>query len=329
MIIPYREQDHGGFDEEWNPHYGANDWWYITGYLRGEELPDSLYSYQFTVINPRRFKKTLYLLDIAFSDIHTGKHLFKRKVRLTGQKTGIFEGTVTFLPYGLLKRSMNEMLLTTKTTGLELNLNLNMGKGASWHGDNGILVMGLPDDPVQRTVYYSYTNMPTSGKIKLINSSGRWQEFSVMGKSWFDRQWGPFRLSDSDSYWEWFSIRFFDDEEVMLFAFPQHTYYDGTFIDKDRKNRRVRDFKYSYHTLRKRRKLLFSYGWDIVLPGIKEENYRIFPLNEGQYNGGYYEIMASVTNRDGTEVGYCFAELLPGTRQQGKKLNLLDVALYR
>ena len=84
------------------------------------------------------------------------------------------------------------MILTAKVKELEVNLNLNLGKGAFWHGDNGVLVMGLPDDPLQRTVYYSYTNMPTSGSIKFIDDSCHRQEFAVTGKSWFDRQWGPF-----------------------------------------------------------------------------------------------------------------------------------------
>ena len=115
----------------------------------------------------------------------------------------------------------------------------------------------------------------------------------------------------------------------MLFAFPQHPYYDGTFIDKDGKTRRILDYTYSYHKLINRRDLVFSYGWDIVLPGIKDEKYHILPMNEGQYNGGYYEMMSKVTKMDGTEVGYCFVELLPDTRQEGKKFNLLNLLLYR
>jgi len=113
--------------------------------------------------------------------------------------------------------------------------------------------------------------MPTSGSIQFINSSGQRQELTVKGKSWFDKQWGPFHLFDTASYWEWFSIRFFDDEEIMLFAFPQHPYYDGTFIGKDGSTKRLTDYKYSYHTLKQNGKLLFSYGWDITLPGIKDE----------------------------------------------------------
>lgn len=329
MLIPYRETDHGDFNEEWPTHRKSNDWWYITGYLRDIKRPETLYSYQYTVINPKIFGKSIYVLHLAFTDMQTGKHSFVRKVRLNSTGVQVGQNNVNVLPFSSLRKSKNEMVLKAQTETLKISLNLDFGKGAFWHCDRGVLVMGLPGDPVQRTVYYSYTNMPTSGSIIISEETGKWQELAVTGKSWFDRQWGPFRLVDTASFWEWFSIRFFDDEEVMLFAFPQHPYYDGTFIDKYGKTQRLNNYKYSFHSLKQHGSLLFSFGWDINLPGIKEENYRIIPLNEGQYNNGYYEIMALVTRIDGTEVGYCFVELLPGVRQKGKKFTIFDLLFHR
>ena len=325
MLIPYKEKTHGTFDDEWLRHRGVNDWWYVTGYLRDAGRPENLYSYQFTLINPRHFRKAVYVLHLAFTDIQTGKHFFQRNVRLTGKKTTVDQETIAVLPLCRLKKNSGDMILTARTGELALDLVLNLGKGAFWHGDRGVMVMGLPDDPVQRTVYYSYTNMPTSGHIRFTDNTGQPKELTVTGKSWFDRQWGPFHLFNTASYWEWFSIRFFDDDEVMLFAFPQHPYHDGTFIEKDGKNRRLFNYQYSYHRLKQNGKTVFSHGWDINLPGIKDENYRILPMNEEQYNGGYYEIMARVIKTDGTEVGYCFVELLPGVRQDGKKLNSINL----
>lgn len=329
MMIPYREHSHGDFNEEWAAHHRVNDWWYVTGYLRNADRPGNLYSYQFTMFSPRHFGKTFSVLHLGFTDMQTGEHLFEQKVRLTGKNTAIDQDTVSFLPFSRLQKHAQGISLTAKTKGLELVLDLDPGKGAFWHGDNGVMVMGLPDDLRQRTVYYSYPNMPTSGSVKFTDGSGRRYEFAATGKSWFDRQWGPFRMFNAASYWEWFSIRFFDDEEVMLFAFPQHRYYDGTFIDKDRKARRILDYEYSYHRLNHQRNLAFSYGWDIVLPGIKTEKYRVLPMNEGQYNGRYYELIANVTDTEGNEVGYCFAELLPGIRRGAKKFNILRLLMAR
>jgi len=324
MILPYREIDHGAFNEEWEPHRRATDWWYITGYLKDTQRPENLYSYQFTLFNPRHFGKNFYDLNMAFTDIQTGRHFFKNRVKMTGERVKIDRDSVTFHPYAWLQKNEHEMTLMANTNGLEFSLNLGLGKGACWHGDNGVIVMGQPDNPVQRTVYYSYTNMPTSGIVKAAGRSGPRQELEVTGKSWFDRQWGPFHLFNTNYYWEWFSLRFFDDEEVMLFAFPRQRYFEGTYINKDGKSRRVTVYQYSCHGLKYKGKSVFSYGWDIYLPGVKEERYHILPMNDHQYNGGYYEIMTSISDMAGNPVGYCFAELLPGARTTGKKLNLLN-----
>src|SRR4030042_4125109 len=153
MLIPYKEKTHGTFDEEWLPHQRVNDWWYVSGYLRDVEHPENLYSYQFTLINPRHLRKAVYVLHLAFTDIQTHKHFFQRSVRLTGHKTRVDRETVSILPLCELAKKSGEMLLTAQTKTLSLNLALNLGKGAFWHGDNGVLVMGSPDDPVQRTGY--------------------------------------------------------------------------------------------------------------------------------------------------------------------------------
>lgn len=73
---------------------------------------------------------------------------------------------------------------------------MNKGKGAFWHAGNGVLTMGLTDDPQQRTVYYFYPNMLITGKVILPDNLNEKTILNVTGKSWFDRQWSPFRLFD-------------------------------------------------------------------------------------------------------------------------------------
>ena len=96
--------------------------------------------------------------------------------------------------------------------------------------------MGI-DDPGQTTYYWSYTNLAASGKLVLGNV-----ESKVSGKAWFDKQGGTYSIINRWTHWEWFSLRFLDDEEVMLFSFPQDDYRDGTFIDRAGKTRRLTDY---------------------------------------------------------------------------------------
>lgn len=319
--IPYREMDHGDFNAEWPPHRKVSGWWYITGYLTDQENPKHFYSYQYTLLRARIYQLTVTVLQLALTDFKTGQHFFKQKFSFQGRKIFADKNSIQFPPLAHLQRHAEDISLTVKTDEFSLNLNLDHGKGAFWHGDNGVLVMGESDNPIQRTVYYSYTNMPTVGEVILLNSAGEKIALKVTGKSWFDRQWGPYRLTEPATHWEWFSLRFFDDEEVMLFSFPQHPYYDGTYIDKAGNRQLIRNYQYTPKELIEVDGFVFSKGWDLVLPGIKEERYEIRPLMDGQMNLAYFELLAEIINSHNECVGFCFVELLPGVRNPGKNIS--------
>ena len=316
--VPYRQENHGSFEDEFPPHAKGNGWWYVTGYLRDNDKEDQLYSFQFTQMNLRDvfpFLPPVYALQLAVTNMQTGEHLFEKHFSLANMPAYANEEAVAFGSRSLLTRNENGMEFSGKMKNAEMALHFDLGKGASWHGDNGVLIMGLPDDPVQRTMYYSYTNMPTTGEITFIKDNGERTELTVTGKSWFDRQWGPYRLTDPESsFWEWFSLRFFDEEEIMLFSFPQHPYQDGTYIDAAGNTERIENYTYTPTDYVKVEDSCFSFGWDLTMPGIKEEHYRIEPLIDGQYHLAYFELMAKVLNDKDELVGYAFAELLPGVR---------------
>lgn len=107
---------------------------------------------------------------------------------------------MVFAPFTTLSKNEKQFLLSISLEEFELQLTIQKGKEAIWHCDNGILAMGLPDDPKQRTVYYSYTNLPTKGTLTIKDNAGEAATLEVIGKSWFDRQWGPFRLIDEKSH---------------------------------------------------------------------------------------------------------------------------------
>ena len=318
-LIPYRELDHGKFDEEWPPHKKSSGWWYITGYLADKQNPDHLYSYQYTVAQGLVLGKRVYILHMALSDLEDDSHLFKQEARLRrGKNVQATHDKVIYAPYTTLSKDQNQLNLEITTDEFDLNLVLQKGKEAIWHCDNGVLAMGLPNDPKQRTVYYSYTNLPTEGNLIIRDNSGYSRELEVVGKSWFDRQYGPFRLLSRDSHWEWFSFRFFDDEEIMLFYFPQHPYTDGTYIDKKAGTTRLQNYEIKPKDFVKRGGFdyTFSFGWDVIIPGIKEERYELKPLSKGQFNIAYFELLAEILNSKKERVGYCFVELICGARNQ-------------
>jgi predicted secreted hydrolase len=325
VMIPYRQANHGTFDEEWPVQKGVSGWWYITGYFTDPRDPGHLYSYQFTVVKPRVFGFSPWILQLALTDVQAGRHHFMQRMTLSRPAIYVTDDTVNYLSFVHLKREKDCLLLTARTEAFELNLALDKGKGAFWHGDDGVLVMGGAEDPRRRTVYYSYTNMPTSGEVIIHDPQGESRPLQVTGKSWFDRQWGPFGLININTHWEWFSLRFFDDEEVMLFAFPQCPYYDGTYISKDGRRSLVRNYTCIARGFTEASGMQFSMGWDLVMPGIKEQKYEIRPLTDGQLNLAYFELIAGIYNPAGKQVGLCMVELLPGARNPQKKVNFLNL----
>ena len=153
----------------------------------------------------------------------------------------------------------------------------------------------------------SYTNLVASGHLTLEN-----KKYKVTGKAWFDKQGGTYTLTSRWTNWEWFSIRFFDNEEVMLFSFPQDGYQDGTYIDHTGSCQRLNEYVITPLGLTAAGGKKFSFGWTVEMPGVKDGYYTIVPKIDGQLNLFYIELLADIKDRDGRDLGYCVVELLPG-----------------
>jgi predicted secreted hydrolase len=200
------------------------------------------------------------------------------------------------------------------SSGYSLSLEMNATKPAVWHCDDGVLKMGV-DRPNQTTYYWSYTNLKAAGTLVLGS-----EKLQVAGKAWFDRQGGTYNIIDRWTHWEWFSLRFFDDEEVMLFSFPQDDYRDGTFIDKAGASRRLNDYSVTPLGFTEAGGKKFSFGWKLTMKGVKDQEYTIIPKMDGQLNLTYFELLADIKDGRGAVVGYCVVELLPGVYNE--KINV-------
>lgn len=302
--IPYRLHDHLSFEEEWQCHKRISEWWYVTGYFSDET--DKLYSYQFTVIRTPLAIFTPNILMLALTDFSTEKHYYSQKTTLLEREISIDRKTVQYGDAALITKGERGMRLTGSHRDFSLDLELDYGKGAFWHCDNGALRMGV-DEPKETTLYFSYPNMPTKGSITL---GGR--KIAVKGKSWFDKQGGPYSIINRKTHWEWFSLRFFDDEEMMLFTFPQDDYQDGTFIPCEGPAKRLNQYSIKPLDFITINEMKFSSGWSLRVPELKEEEYIIRPLMKGQVNLAYCEQLAGIYNAKEQKVGLCFVELLPG-----------------
>ena len=291
-------------EEEFLSHRNGSEWWYCTGYLNDES--GRLFSFQFTLAKVIVYGVRLHMLMTAVSDVETGKHHYSQQAFFFGRHVTITSDLIGV--EGQAVMSFDDGALGLNITAREYSLSLDMSaaKPPVWHCDNGVLRMGL-DDPKQTTYYWSYTNLQATGTLVLGD-----QEYTVSGKAWFDRQGGTYNIINRWTHWEWFSLRFFDDEEVMLFSFPPSDYQDGTYINREGDRERLSEYRITPLGFTEAGGHRFSLGWKVEMKGVKDKEYTIVPKMDGQLNLTYYELLADVIDNEGRPVGYCIVELLPG-----------------
>lgn len=300
---------HKSFEDEFLTHKKCSEWWYCTGYLEENER---LFTYQFTLANVKIVGIRFMILICAVTDINNQKHyniqkpiFFKNSVITNSEELIVNDIIKVKLSSNEFTRQGN-MTIQMNCPDFTIDVKLKSIKAPVWHCDDGVLQMGIEGEK-ERTYYYSYTNMETEGKLKLKN-----EEFNnLKGKTWFDRQGGTYSLTKPECCWEWFSLRFFDNHETMLFAFPQDNYYDGTYIEKDGTYKRLNDYKITAIEVTEYNNKKFSNKWDLEMNGKK---YKLIPKIDGMFNVFFFELLASIIDEDGKEVGYAFVELLPGVR---------------
>lgn len=304
---------HRSFDEEFLTHKKCSEWWYCTGYL--QDGRGSMFGYQFTLAKITILGIKFHLLICSVTDFQTKKHyntqtpiFFGKGITTTANMLSVGEqAKFTFAPNEHASKGCMNLHMESKAFCLDVQMNAI--KPPVWHCDDGVLQMGILNDPRERTYYYSFTNLASKGRLVLLGK----EYDNLTGKTWFDRQGGTYSLTNPKCNWEWFSLRFFDDSEAMLFAFPQDSYYDGTWIEKDGTYRRLNDYKLDATEVITYEGLKFSNGWNLEMNGRK---YTITPMAEGMFNVSFFELLAQVKDEDGQMVGYCFVELLPGVRNK-------------
>ena len=308
---------HKSFEDEFLTHKKCSEWWYATGYLEDEDK--NLFSFQYTLAKIKVWGVKFHILLTAVTDIGAQKHYYAQYQDFVGKNITSNLQETTFGNLASIRYSPNEksglgnMEMSMKAKEYKIDLSMRAQKAPVWHCEDGKLQMGILDDPKQVTYYYSLTNLSADGVLLLNGKSHK-----VKGKAWFDRQGGTSKFTNPLTNWEWFSFRFFDDEEIMLFSFPRTGYADGTYIGKDGTYQRVNDYQIEpldFFT-EPSTKYKFSNGWQVNIRSVKEEEYLIKPIIDGQFNVFFFELLAEIINKEGKRVGYCVVELLPGARNK-------------
>lgn len=239
-------QDHG-------PHNDFQlEWWYYTGNLT--DVTGRHFGYQLTffrnaLVPPDQQPAVearssdlaftqVYFAHFAITDSGANAHVaFEKWSRgaggLAGAQSQPFKVNVedwsamSSLPGG----DATSVRLQAQDGGYSLTLNLTSLKPIVLHGERGLSQKSNARG--NASYYYSMTRMATEGTITTPQGA-----FKVAGNSWLDREWSTSLLDENTEGWDWFSLQFDDDREMMYFKLREKgsdkiVFDKGTFVQAD------------------------------------------------------------------------------------------------
>ena len=212
-------RDHGSHDD-----YGL-EWWYFTGHV--SDRSTRRFGYEVTFFrktvddarvrnHPSRWAlRQLYFAHLALTDVEGTAFQFSEKLsRAAFRKAGADSGRMkVWIDRWVLEpvtEDHHRLHLTAKDSEFGVDLTLTLTKPPVIHGREGISRKGA--DAGHASHYYSLTRLATRGTVWVGDES-----FEVSGTSWMDHEFGSGDLGEDQVGWDWFSVQFDSNVELMLY----------------------------------------------------------------------------------------------------------------
>lgn len=299
-------------------------WWYLTGHLFDEKGREFGYELTFFIVGVQKRHydsqfgvDNIYISHFAVSDVKGKRYYFSDNA---DSGAFYFAGTrndrlKVWVGDNVLEGTLDRMHISASDSEKTLDLEFIPQKPLILNGDRGYSRKS-EESPLIASLYFSYTDLKTSGTLKLGDAS-----FKVSGKSWFDRELSSKGLTEKEKGWDWFSIQLDDGREVMLYLMRKKDgspdrYSSGTFVSEDGKYRHLtlNDFRVSVRSRYRSQKTGAHYPL-IQEVDIPSENLRlkVIPLLEDQEfiatssTGNYY--WEGTCRVEGSATGRAYVEM--------------------
>jgi predicted secreted hydrolase len=278
------------------------EWWYVTGDVRGSD--GTRYSVFFTL-----FSRQGVVVPVSqVINLTTGALVGHTEV-VAQRAPGVRTLDVRALGHRLryLQRT-NTWTFVASKPGYGLELVVRPTKPYVLHGGGTGLIQ---EAGAGQSYYYSATRARATG---FITNDGTRTPFT--GEAWIDHQWGNFANFSNPPNWDWFSCRFDDRTELMLYYFrdrngqPLARYRSGTLVSRTGRGALVRIFSATPGT-----RVLDAAGrqwpldWELRVPSasltLSLHALVADQLVRGQLIPTFWEGAVSAT---GTKQGVCYVE---------------------
>jgi predicted secreted hydrolase len=211
------------FPEDESAHNCIVEWWYFNGHLKAKNGNEYSFMNCLFKVDVKKIKipflskiplKTSYFSHSFISDLRK-KSFNHRTTPLSFISDDSFSKDLLYINYvnPTVKSNYTNCVIEKIDKSIyhlkneDIDLKLTSTKKPLLEGGKGFL-----DLHSKSTYYYSLTNLKTEGRIKIKN---KW--IDVTGKSWMDHQWVDENCSDDK--WDWFSIQFDDNTEIICFLY--------------------------------------------------------------------------------------------------------------
>ncbi|MDT8397370.1 MAG: lipocalin-like domain-containing protein [Pseudomonadales bacterium] len=243
------------FPEDHGPHPGfRNEWWYLTGNVHTDS--GRHFGYQVTFFSTALATEvsagpetsawrgtSVWMAHVALTDTEAGRH--QALERFSRQNPGLAGAQGQPFRVWLEDWSLRAVAgdafpwqLTVVDEDLALNLRISPQKPPVLQGEAGLSQKS--PQPGNASYYYSLTRLATEGEIRVGERA-----FQVSGDSWLDREWSTSALAPDQSGWDWFSLQFDDNQELMYYQLRDrkgetHPNSQGNWTDSSAKQTLIR-----------------------------------------------------------------------------------------
>ena len=217
------------------------EWWYYTGHCKSEQGREFGFELVFFkrrtdldrigIVPMTVLANPMYFAHFAVSDISDQKFRYEHKrsfnkpfdIPVSMSETAC---DVRLGDWTLREVAGKHILHATLEGGFVFDAVLDQGKPLVLNGEGG---NGISRKKNGASNHFSFTRMTVDGQISRETGI---EKFS--GKAWMDREFGIW----DQGYWDWFSIQFDDETELMIYQFRGETgemngAATGTFVERD------------------------------------------------------------------------------------------------
>jgi predicted secreted hydrolase len=259
----------------------------------------------------------IWMAHLALSDIQGGRFLHAQRLNRTGPGIASADEKQARVWNGNWSADWNladgKQTLRAIDDAFSFELTLESAKLPVIHGNRG--VSQKAEGAGKASHYISLTRLVTKGAIALEG-----QRFVVTGSTWMDHEFFSHQLEPGQTGWDWFSLQFDDQTELMLFRLRRTSgaldpFSAGTYIDASGNSRHLaaRDFQLTPGNTWKSPASGGQYpvAWTIEVPSLGIKASITTPLSQQEITGGagtYWEgavdVEASRQGRPIKGVGY-------------------------